>query len=334
MRYLALITSLAVLFIINSSCEKLHRGEVEPYNKQMFLYGEFVNKPGKDPAITIDPSKSSNEIGIDKNTDATIDTFNNRLNMVFNNIRIQDELGIYEIDKIVTEEFREGEWEKDSENFLTYEKTKRLDLVLVLDVSSSLDQDVVKVKRYAKDFISNLFSEIDSPRIGVVGFSEDVYIQSFTTNSEKAKFFIETLEENKNATRLYEAMDAGYAMIDSARDAEGKYMITFTDGRNNKWSDPQRYRNSDYIYNQLNSSDVNSYTIGLQGKGGVDKDVLKDLAVNDGRYKFPDRAGDVRDVFRKIASSVASTYQLVYDRNQSPITNPIKLRFRLKTHLK
>ena len=66
-------------------------------------------------------------------------------------------------------------------------------------------------------------------------------------------------------------------------DAEGKALLVFTDGTDNN-SDPEY--TPDFLLDKLDNSSsngqINSFTIGLNGNGGVDKPVLEDLAANGG----------------------------------------------------
>lgn len=319
---------LLLLSTLLSSCEKVFFGEIDPYNKQLFLYAEYSNTAGNNPAINLDLNASSKAIQINPaNTAAFI--ANGRINLEMSNIRIADALGTYKINTIQTEEYRNGQWEGDKENFLRSQSAKELDVVLVLDVSSSLGSDVNDVKRYAIDFVNSLFAENPNSRIGVVGFSENIEILPFTTDRSLANSFIDGLSGG-NATKLYEAMDMGINIIESSS-ADGRAIVTFTDGKNNSWSDPQKYSNSNLVYNRLLASQVNSYTIGLKGKNeGVDETELRRLAVR-GLYSFPTSTTELNDVFKKFANSVSAAYLFIYDRNVSQILTPIKLRFLLNT---
>lgn len=332
MRHLKKLIFCFALPIFLLSCDDpALTGQIEPFEKELFLFGEFANPNGNDPVIELDLAKSSDEINISNNAIAQID--NNRIEMFFPNIRIKDELGVYQIqflEDIVTEEFREGKWVQDVENNLEAYYARSLDVVLVLDVSSSLASDVALVKDYARTFVSTLFDNNENARIAVVGFSEDIHNLPLTNNENTAINFINALEENKDATKLYEAIDSGLDLIENSV-AEGRAIVTFTDGRNNSWT-YSKYETPNLVLNRLQGMEISSYTIGFTGKGGVDEPTLQNFAIN-GLYEFPETTGDLLKVFDKFASSVVSTYLFVYERNSSPISNPIELRFRIKVKL-
>jgi hypothetical protein len=133
-------------------------------------------------------------------------------------------------------------------------------------------------------------------------------------------------------TTLYEAMNLGIQMLHNTP-AESKALLTFTDGTDNN-SDPQ-YTPA-YLLEQLNGVSgnlpISSFTIGLDGNGGVDKPVLDILAVNGGASAFPANINELESVFNDFSQGISTVYQLTYVRNQQiiPDTNPAKLRFVLK----
>ncbi len=331
------------------SCKKVFFGEIDPYIKEFVLFAEYSYPTGANsPIITIDRNLSSPEIeiGDQLNISATINS-NNRIELPIENVKFQDERGVYQVvDDITAEVFDElsNTWETDVENFLNYSKTKDLTIVLVLDVSSSLDSDVALVKKYAGNFIDLMLQDRDPGAVtqfGVVGFSDTVLLLPATTQTSVVKQFINNLIEDKNATRLYQAMNAGINIAEYAPETDGYFMITFTDGRNNSWGDSTEYSTPTKIENRLSSSSTNlfSYTIGLDGKsaGGVNSNALTVLASGlpsgGSASTIIESTADLQFIFEKIAKSIAAEYELVYDRNISRIDKPTPLRFRIKCQL-
>ena len=115
--------------------------------------------------------------------------------------------------------------------------------------------------------------------------------------------------------------------------AEGKAIVTFTDGTDNN-SDPQY--TPEFLTNRLendpNNILINSFTIGLEGNGGVDKPVLEKLAANGGVAAFPRNITELETVFNQFSTSISNVYNLTYIRNQQviPQSDPVKLRFVIK----
>ena len=77
---------------------------------------------------------------------------------------------------------------------------------------------------------------------------------------------------------------------------------------------------------------ISSFTIGLDGNGGVDKPVLNVLAVNGGASAFPKNIQELGAVFNDFSQGISTVYQLTYIRNQQiiPSADPAKLRFVLE----
>jgi hypothetical protein len=118
-------------------------------------------------------------------------------------------------------------------------------------------------------------------------------------------------------------------MLES-EDAEGKSLLVFTDGTDNN-SDPEF--TAPYLVEKLNTPasgvQINSFTIGLQGRGGVDRPVLEELAANGGAAAFPNNIDELGTVFEDFSNTIANVYNLTYVRNQQvvPEVDKRKVRF-------
>jgi hypothetical protein len=130
-------------------------------------------------------------------------------------------------------------------------------------------------------------------------------------------------------------MNAGIDILQSSQ-ADGKAILTFTDGTDNN-SDPQF--TPEYLFNKLTNDTINagnvlinSFTIGLEGNGGVDRPVLENLAANGGVARFPQNISELELIFEKFSESISNVYNLTYIRNQQiiPESNPARLRFVFK----
>ncbi|MCB0806396.1 MAG: VWA domain-containing protein [Bacteroidales bacterium] len=304
-------------------------------NRQYYLYIDFWNPSGTDPRISFDEENSSTEIRIDfSQTFAGIATPPNFTKVIIDNVRIIDNNFVnYKIDNITAYEFREdiGDWKIDVEFTMNYEPVGDLNVVLVLDASASLDEDFLKIKEFASDFVTRIFEDNPTAQIGIVDFSDQINSLPLTNNINELNEYIDGIEQGQFTT-LYEAMKQGIDML-KASQADGKAILTFTDGTDNN-SDPQY--TPDYLYNALvvdtGSILINSFTIGLEGNGGTDKVVLQKLAANGGAASFPESISQLESIFEKFSESISNVYNLTYLRNQQviPEEDPAKLRFVFK----
>ncbi len=303
-------------------------------NRDFELYIDFWNTQGTNPQIAFDAVNSSPEVKIDfTKTFAGVAVPPQFTNVIIDNVRIIDAQGTnYSINGITAYEWREdiNDWKIDVEFTMDYTLVQDLAVVMVLDASASLGQDFQKVKEYANNFVIEVFKEIPNARIGIVDFSDEIHVFPPTNNKAALQNYIASLTQGP-FTSLYEAMNEGINVLEGLT-AEGKSLLVFTDGTDNN-SDPEF--TPAYLMNRLENSasqtTISSFTIGLQGNGGVDKPVLDALALNGGDSAFPSNIDQLGEVFRTFSSSIANVYNLTYVRNQQviPVDDKRKVRFVL-----
>ncbi len=300
-------------------------------NKQYELYIDFWNPTGTNPQISFDAENSSPEIRIDfSQTFAGIAESPNLTKVLIDNVRIIDDNFVnYEINDITAYEFREdiNDWKVDVEFTMNYEPIGDLNVMLVLDASASLDQDFLKVKDFASNFVSKIFEANPSANIGIVDFSDVIHSFPLSNNENALKEYIVGIEQGP-FTSLYEAMDLGINFLQN-NPADGKAILTFTDGTDNN-SSPQY--TPEYLYDKLTGDTsgilINSFMIGLEGNGGIDKPVLQDLAANGGVASFPKSITELEKVFDKFSESISNVYNLTYIRNQQVIPDSVPARLK------
>ncbi|HUR29823.1 MAG TPA: vWA domain-containing protein [Saprospiraceae bacterium] len=334
MKIFKYLSVLSLIFLIGS-CGKNGVDPKNPKSRDFELFIDFWNTQGTNPQITFDAVNSSPEIKIDfSKTFAGITVPPKYTNVIIDNVRIIDENDInYEINGITAYEWREDidDWKVDVEFTMNYTQVQDLLIMMVLDASASLGTDFDKVKVYAANFVTKVLTDIPNARIGVIDFSDEIHSFPPTNNRAAILNYIASLEQGP-FTSLYEAVNMGIDFLDNGN-AEGKALLVFTDGTDNN-SDPEF--TPAYLLDKLDNSaatvGINSFTIGLEGNGGVDKPVLEALAANSGSVAFPENIDELGNVFEKFSSSIANVYNLTYIRNQQviPATNKARLRFVIK----
>ena len=330
-KYLSIVS----LILMFGSCGKNGVDPKHPQSREFELYIDFWNTQGTNPQISFDAVNSSPEVKIDfSKTFAGIAVPPKYTNVIIDNVRIIDDNDInYQIDDIVAYEWREdiNDWKIDVEFTMEFTQVQDLLIMMVLDVSASLGTDIDKVKTYAANFITKVLTDIPNARIGIIDFSDEIHSFPPTNNKIALLNYIASLEQGP-FTSLYEAVNMGIDFLDNGH-AEGKALLVFTDGTDNN-SNPEF--SPSYLIEKLDNSSfdvaINSFTIGLDGNGGVDKPVLEALAANGGSAAFPDNIDELGTVFEKFSSSIANVYNLTYIRNQQviPSTDKARLRFVLK----
>lgn len=332
-RYLTLLLS-GLLMTAMSSCDKMEDDPNPGRNFQLFL--DYWNPDGNSPEISFDEDNTSDAIRIDFEKTFGGSVAGSSLSQVaIDNFRIIDQNNInHRIDKITAYEYRSdvNNWKEDVEFIMEYESIEDLAVVLVLDRSESLGADFSKVKEYAADFVERIFRESGKLQVGVVDFADDVNALPLSSRQQEVTDYIGGLEQGRFTT-LYEAVNRGVNMLQDAN-TEARAVVIFTDGTDNN---SNLEYNPDYLSQKIRGNDVDSrvisFSIGLDGKGEVDKEVLNKLTANGGVATFPQSIEELQQVFTDFSGGIANVYQLNYIRNRQPIpvNAPLKLRFDIQT---
>lgn len=303
---------------------------------QMYkLQLDYWNTTGSNPTIAFDLDESSPEVKIDYTQLFAGATSGTGLsNVVINNVRVLDADNVnYEIIDITAYEWRNdlNDWKEDVEFVMEYEQVEELAVVLVLDASFSLGDDFTNVKEFAKDFVTKTLENNPTAEIGIVDFAIEINSFPLSTDATAIFNYIDNIEQGQ-FTSLYEAMNEGIDMLEMSN-KDSKTLLTFTDGTDNN-SGPSFTSTSTYERLTNNASDaikIGSFTIGLNGNGGVDIPVLENLAANGGIAEFPASITELESVFTEFSNSISNVYDLTYIRNQQQISQsePAQLKFEI-----
>jgi hypothetical protein len=327
-KYIVSLFLFAVCIFAGCS-ESSHPIQTPENNKIIFrVFGEYTNTNGTTPSFLIDTDSTSSTITFANVTAMQQGSF---VHLLLQNLSVSDSHWNYAIQTVRTDEFVNNKWITDAEFNSSFQKLTKIAVVLVLDVSNSLGTDFTNVKKYAKEFAKivsqNSFdSATNMPKavFGVVGFSDSIFQRSLLPpNNPLIGKFIDSLHQGQ-FTAMFDAMAQGIEMLaDSSLIVDSKALITFTDGTDNF-----SVTTSDSILARLVKHRIKSYTIGLRGKGNLDEEILKSLAVK-GAYDFANSSSDLQGVFKKFSNSVSDVYDVIYTRNNQIIPAARKMRFNI-----
>ncbi len=105
-------------------------------------------------------------------------------------------------------------------------------------------------------------------------------------------------------------------------EVHGKAMVTFTDGVNNNSLLGNTPSN---LSPRISGSGIKSFTMGLEGKGGLNEPALQDLAVA-GQYAKAEDIEVLEEVFRAFSQAVSQQFDLSYARSSGNETDlPIRI---------
>ncbi len=325
------LTLLNILFIVIFSStffiSCFDTGQIDPdENRMTYTLKGYYTKPNNGaPSFSVDSIFTDEFVTFDGLPIIELDTINDStvdVVLVLNNLSIAKDNINYYIDSVRVEELIDSSWVHYVEFNTKYTELTKIASILVLDVSSSLGSDFQNVKDYAKEFIDIILDKVPDATIGIVDFSTDIHSIKLSTNRYEISSYINKLTQGQY-TSLYDAMKQGITLLkDPSINAEGKAIVTFTDGRDNysKEASPSELKKL------LLNSNIKSYTMGLDGNGGVEHAILDSLALN-GAYRYTDDINDLNDIFKLFAETVSNVYKISYKRNDLVIPNARELKF-------
>ncbi len=117
-------------------------------------------------------------------------------------------------------------------------KHKGVELMIALDVSTSMNAEDIKPSRLgrAKQAISKLIDQLDNDKIGLIVFAGKPYVQlPITTDYAAAKMFLNTVSTDmvpEQGTAIGSAIDMAAQSFDFNDKTKNKAIILITDGEN------------------------------------------------------------------------------------------------------
>ncbi len=313
-------------------CDGCEQSSDNP-NSDAIINFSFTND-GVNPTLSVDSTTGS--VQIDENS--TLSQSTSRFIFTFTGVTFFENKDIFAVKDVIPQVKTEtGTWILDDENDFDPADSKSLDIILVLDVSGSLENNIDNVKNSAIDMIRQILFDNKDARIGVVKFSEGKVSENFSSNLTTLANFIrlpsqytspitsETYHlESRDATGLYEAILEGIALLETSS-AKGQGIITFTDGTNN-YQENANNNVSNVVITALNNTNVKHYTIGFTGnQGSIDETILSNLAIN-GQYASANSISNLKEVFTRFSNNIATIYDFVYETNKSPFNGEREFR--------
>ena len=337
MKYPMIVSCLFLTMMVFSGCdpEPTDPCENDTPDHDTKLSAKYLNTSSAGPTLTIDPTASSSKINI-ANVPTIVPLGNGRIDLLYSGVTFKEGKTVYVVDNVVSQRKADC-WIVDVENEMRFSLSKSLDIVLVLDVSSSLGNNISAVKSNAKKMVTDILNSNPDARIAIVKFSRGSVVQGFTSVASTLNQFIDNNSifndpsigsyqlEGRSETALYESINDAIVLLNNSG-ADGTGILTFTDGVSNFQFDPQ-FQDELEIIDSLNASGISHYTIGFEGnQNSVDESVLERLAVN-GNFSFPKDLTELEEVFTRFSNSVAAVYDLYYNTNDALLENPVEYRF-------
>ncbi|MBM7833053.1 vWA domain-containing protein [Clostridium sardiniense] len=149
-------------------------------------------------------------------------------------------------------------------------KTVPVDIVMIMDTSGSMENDMRDLKNAMRRFTSSILDEekgVKDSRISVIGFSGSASVlHDFSNNAENINRKISDAELLWSGTNAQAAWLKAYDQLAKARQGANKYVLFFTDGLPNKTSSGRdAVESAVSAYNSVVAkyNGINAYSIGL-----------------------------------------------------------------------
>ena len=181
----------------------------------------------------------------------------------------------------------------------------KLDLVLAVDVSVSMDGALDEVKAAVRQLLAKLRT---GDAATLVGFNDTVFIAAERETDPRVREEAVNLLTSWGGTALYDATIRTLNMV--SRDWGRKGVVIFSDG-----DDQNSMTTRQAALARVEASDAMLYTVGF-GSGATVPALRSSLEgyarATGGRAFFPRRAGELDGVFEHIVSELAHQYVLSY----------------------
>lgn len=207
--------------------------------------------------------------------------------------------------------------------------TSPLNLIILLDLSSSTEKKLKVMKKAAKKFVDSLNP---ADRIAVAAFSRRFYvISNFTDDRKLLKDRIGDIKSRHSGTAFYDAMWASLDLFEEAN-ATRKAIVVLSDGVDNSLDHPDDAKydpvhDFEELMERIAEADATIYpiyldteyeTVSRSGMGDhaayvTARRQLEAVAEQTGAVMFKaDRAEDLEGIYKQVAAELHSLYTMAY----------------------
>lgn len=180
-----------------------------------------------------------------------------------------------------------------------------LDLVVAVDISSSMEHALPQVKSSVRQLLSRLRP---GDAVTVLGFNDTIFIAAERESDPRTREEAVDLLSSFGGTALYDATLRAIDLVGTQWGRKG--IIIFSDG-----DDRHSLAARDMVLDRVEASDAMIYTIGF-GTGASDPRLAQSLESyarsTGGHAFFPAHAGELDAVFDRIVAELAHQYVLSY----------------------
>ncbi len=326
-----------------SSCEDSTFIEGNAVERVSYLYLNYCNPDttnsgsmyGNKPMIELDEENTSKDVIIDFSKPFLGKVAGNNLTkIVIDNVRFFDEYGSYKIKDIRVDERRDNIWvtQSRSQNPITYNDLKQLDVAVVIDNSSYLERQFSNLKSNAEAFVRTISRKFPDAKFTVAATSGDVENISVTplASSENAVSTIKNMEKSQ-FSYLFTACGKAMKELSSGK-SSSKVLVYF--GAENYSDAENKSGVKDSISNLLDKgiyNNVSVFAIGYSDDGLLSSETLSRFCrTGRGFAVYPGNGDKLSEFFDYFSSSVATAYTITYSHEATMYDENDKQSIRFK----
>lgn len=220
---------------------------------------------------------------------------------------------------------RNNEWEPIFAGTETgYAMDNNLMAVLVLDLNATLGTNLAQTKQTIKEFIADLYTISTETLIGVVAYSEKVYVTGLKTFDEQEEVyqFIDNIGGSGTYSGMYESCLQALNILNGTAFRGVKNLILFTD-------EGDETQLGAILKEEVQDAQVTRRVVALDGSlfTQSDEDELAELAVEDDHFWMVSDQTGLKNAFTEMEEQIRMGERFVYERPGDFVDRPRLIRF-------
>lgn len=227
-------------------------------------------------------------------------------------------------DDYIRERFSEQTEVKDN----VFLKKSELASVIIIDFTTSMKDEMLSTREYAKGFIDQIADSSANGMVAVIFFSGRNAISATpfypTSDKEVLKKLIDDYNTYGEQTAVLAATYAGIRMLEDLSFDGSKSLILFSDGPDTDSDQP------DSTLSKIQDSNYDRIAIGIRTKGFKKWD-LQDLATAKSSCYIVDKPSDLKDHQKEINKKLTAKYDLIYERSDQTLNTARLIKFIIDT---
>ena len=182
-----------------------------------------------------------------------------------------------------------------------FDYAESIDVVLLLDVSDSMEEEMGKLKKAVCSFITSVGERMYNVKFTLMPYSYSSYVKcGYSMNLGELRYYINQLTA-AGGTHYSEALSGAETQIKASGRAQRHVIVMFSDGEPTDYDIPAMYKQAERLHDQYTI-----FTVGLISSSGAEYSLKKVASTPDHYYSANDMDGLV-DAFALLGVNLERT---------------------------